>query len=199
MDISSAVQNALQRRRDYLAAETLVRAAESSKRAAYGEALPGLTLAGDFGTIGTSAFSNHSTYDAAIGVRIPIFQGGRVRSDVEQADAVLRQREAQLADLRGRIEFEVRNAFLDVQAAAQQVEVATQTVKLADETLRQARDRFAAGVANNIEVIEAQQAVAAAHENFISTLNAHNIAKLLLARAAGVAEQQVKLYLGGTP
>jgi outer membrane protein TolC len=111
----------------------------------------------------------------------------------------LRQRQAEFQDLRSSIEYQVRNAFLDVQAAAQEVQVASSTVQLADETLKQARDRFAAGVADNIEVVQAQQAVAAASENYIATLNAHNIAKLLLARAIGLAEQQVRVYLGGTP
>jgi outer membrane protein TolC len=161
--------------------------------------LPGLQLTADYGIIGRSPVSSHGTYDVAGGVRIPIFQGGKVVADVQQADATLRQRQAEFQDLRSSIEYQVRNAFLDVQAAAQEVQVASSTVQLADETLKQARDRFAAGVADNIEVVQAQQSVAAASENYIATLNAHNIAKLLLARAIGLAEQQVRVYLGGTP
>jgi outer membrane protein TolC len=111
----------------------------------------------------------------------------------------LRQRRAQADDLRGRVEYEVRTAVLDVQAAGQQVEVAQQAAQLAGEQLRQSQDRYAAGVTGNLEVIQAQQAVVTASENYINALNAHNIAKLLLTRAVGDAEQRVKDYLRGLP
>src|SRR5205085_6978187 len=128
------------------------------------------------------------TYTAAAAIRVPIFEGGKIRGDVQQADAALAQRHAEADDLRGRIEFEVRSAFLDTQAAADEVQVAQQSVKLANDALVQSRDRFAAGVTGNLEVVQAQQALATASENFITALNAHNMAKLLLARALGVAE-----------
>ena len=143
-------------------------------------------------------FSSHGTYTASAGIRIPIFQGGKVQADVAQANALLQQRQAEADDLKSRIEFEVRSALLDLQSAADQVQVAQQAVGLSHEALQQARDRFGAGVTNNIEVNQAQQAVATAEENYITSLNAHNMAKLLLARALGVGEQQVRAYLKGT-
>jgi outer membrane protein TolC len=73
--------------------------------------------------------------------------------------------------------------------------VARSTVDLAEQTLTQAQDRFVAGVADNLEVVQAQESVASAHENYISSLYAHNLAKVELARSLGNAEQDVKQYL----
>jgi outer membrane protein TolC len=100
-----------------------------------------------------------------------------------------------LQNLHGQIDYDVRAALLDLNAAAEQVEVARSSVDLADQTLTQARDRFAAGVTDNLEVIQAQEAVASANENYISSLYAHNLAKVELARAIGFAEEGVKQYL----
>jgi outer membrane protein TolC len=126
-----------------------------------------------------------------------IFDSGRIRADIEQADALLQQRKAEEADLRQRIDQDVRNALLDLQTAADQVEVARSSVELARETLTQAQDRFAAGVADNIEVLQAQNAVANAAETFISSVFAHNLAKVSLARSMGLADVGVRQYLGG--
>ena len=114
-----------------------------------------------------------------------------------QAEATLRQNRAQAEDLRGRIDDDVRTALLDLTAAADQVEVARSSVGLAQETLTQAQDRFSAGVTDNLEVIQAQEALANANENYISSLYAHNLAKVSFARAIGFAEEGVKQYLKG--
>jgi outer membrane protein TolC len=195
--LEQALERAYQSRNDYQAAVAQVQAAELTRKAAIGEALPTLQLNADYGAIGPNPGQSRATYSATAGLKVPIFQGGKVRGDTLQADAALKQRRAEAADLRSRIEYEVRSAFLDLQAASDQVQVAQQTVQLSGEELKQAQDRFSAGVSDNLEVVQAQQAVAAANDNYIDSLNAHNIAKLLLARALGVAEQQVKAYLKG--
>jgi outer membrane protein TolC len=87
--------------------------------------------------------------------------------------------------------------MLDLSAAAEQVQVAQSSVQLAQQTLTQAQDRFSAGVTDNLEVIQAQEAMAAANENYIASLYAHNVAKVELARSIGYAEQGVKDYLRG--
>src|SRR6202030_3147930 len=102
-----------------------------------------------------------------------------------------------LGDLRGRIDYEVRSALLDMNSAAEQVEVARSSVELAEEALTQSRDRFTAGVTDNLEVVQAQEAVASAHESYIQSLYAHNLAKVELARAIGDAEHGVKGFLKG--
>jgi outer membrane protein TolC len=112
-----------------------------------------------------------------------------------QAEASLRQSRQQLDNLRAQIDYEVRTSLLDLAAAADQVEVARSSVDLSNQTLNQARDRFAAGVADNLEVIQAQEAVAMTNEDYISSLYAHNVAKISLARAIGFAEEGVREYL----
>ena len=139
--------------------------------------------------------NSHGTFTVAGRLNIPIFQGGKVHADVLQSEATLRQARAQLDNLRGQIEYEIRTALLDIEAADQQVQVARSSVDLAEQTLMQARDRFSAGVTDNLEVVQAQQTVAGAHESYISSLYAHNLAKIELVRAMGYAEQGVMQYL----
>jgi outer membrane protein TolC len=199
LTLEMAIDRALHDRPDYHSAEARVRAAELNKKAAIGEALPTVRLNADYGVMGRRPTENHSTFTTAAALQIPIFQGGKVKGDVLQAEALLRQRQSTLGDLRGQIEFEVRTAFLDLQSAAEQVQVAQSSVNLAEEALVQARDRFRAGVANTVEVVQAQEAVAITNENYISSTFAYNVAKLELARALGVAERAVKDFLGGKP
>jgi outer membrane protein TolC len=134
-------------------------------------------------------------FDVGATLAIPIFAGGRAHADVLQAEATLRQSKQQLESLRGQIDYDVRAALLDLNSAADQVEVARQSLDLANQTLEQARDRFTAGVTDNLEVVQAQESVASANENLISSLYAHNVAKISLARAIGFAEEGVRQYL----
>ena len=147
--------------------------------------------------IGISPFHSNGTYHLSGSLNIPIFAGRRTHADVLQAEATLRQAKQRLEDLRGQIDNDVRTALLDLNAAADQVQVARSTVDLAEQTLTQAQDRFSAGVSDNLELVQAQESVASAHEAYISSLYAHNLAKVELARALGNAEQGVKQYLKG--
>jgi len=198
MSLEDSLKQAYQSRADLQAAAALVRAAEDAKRAAQGLALPSVRVTADTGYIGQSVDTAKGTYTVAAGVRVPLFQGGAVRGRVLQADAALQQQRAQLEDLRTRIDFEVRTAFLDLRAADDRVKVAQEALELANQQLAQAQDRFAAGVTSNIEVVQAQEAVATASDNYISSLHAHNVAKISLARALGVAEADASHFLGGS-
>ena len=188
---------ALRSRADYRAAQNLLRAAELARKAAVAQRLPTLALNGDYGVIGPEPGNSHGTFTAAAALNIPIFQGGKAHADTVQADALMQQRGSELQDLRGRIELEVRTAFLDLNTAADQVGVAQSSVQLATQQVTEARDRYTAGVVNTVEVVQAQEALATAEENYISSVFAHNLAKLSLARALGVAEEATKNYLGG--
>jgi len=196
--LEQALAQAYESRADLQAARAQVRAAEESKQAAIGSALPTLGLTADIGKIGLTTASKLRTYSIAAGIRIPIFEGNTVRARVLQADAALRQQQALLEDLRARIDYEVRTALLDLKAADDRVQVARTTVELANQQLVQAQDRFSAGVASNIEVVQAQEAVATASDNYIASLYAHNLAKISLARALGIAEADAGRLLGGT-
>jgi len=192
-DLKTAYEN----RSDFKQAQAVLAAAEHTRSAALAEHLPSLSFAGDYGVIGPSPTQNHETFSAAAVVRVPIFEGGRIKGDVMQADAQLKRAQAQLDDLRGRIEYEIRTSLLDVDAATKQLVVASSNLELAREQVRQSRDRFKAGVTDNLEVVQAQEAQAAAEENYIAALFAHNFAKLALARAMGIAESVTKTFLGG--
>jgi outer membrane protein TolC len=195
MSVDQALQRAYASRADYQAALQQVRGAEKFRSAATAELFPSLNFAGNYGAAGVNAGDSHGVFEVGATLAIPIFVGGRAQADAFKAEATLKQTRQQLENLRAQIDYDVRTALLDLMAAADQVEVARSSLDLANQTLDQARDRFTAGVADNLEVVQAQEAVATANENYISSLYAHNLAKVSLARAVGFAEQGVKQYL----
>jgi outer membrane protein TolC len=192
-----AIHHAYQTRLDYRQAQAQVRAAQLSERGAHSERLPSLFATGNVGDLGITPGNSHGTFVAAGGVQFPIFEEGRIRADIYQAQSTLKQSKDQLADLEGRINAEIRTAFLDVNAAAERVELAGSTVKLSQEELTEAQDRFAAGVTDNLEVVQAQGSLVSAQNQYVSSLYIHNLAKLSLARAMGEARQNAVSYLGG--
>jgi outer membrane protein TolC len=195
MSIEQALQRAYAMRADYQAAAQQVRGAEKFRRAATAEYYPTLEFAGNYGASGVNVGESHGAFEAGATLAIPIFAAGRTHADVLEAEATLRQARQQLENLRAQIDYDVRTALLDLTAAAAQVEVARSALDLANQTLVQARDRFTAGVTDNLEVVQAQETVASSNENYISSLYSHNLAKISLARAIGFAEQGVKQYL----
>jgi outer membrane protein TolC len=197
VSLDKSLQDAYANRPDYLSAQLESNAARLSRKAAVAENFPTVTSAANYGDIGPNFGNSHGTFTASASVNIPIFQGTRVRADVLDADATLQQKQAELADLKGHIDQDVRSAFFDLDSASELVKVAASNKDLARETLVQAQDRFGTGVTDNIEVVQAQESVSVADQAYISSLYAFNIAKVQLARAVGIAEQAVKGYLGG--
>lgn len=197
--LDEAIKTAYNTRGDYLAAVAEAQAAERAKKAAVSKYFPSLMLEGDFGALGTTPPTSHSTYSLLAGLRIPIFEGGKTRSDTLRADAELETRQAQLEDLRLQIEQQVRTAFLELKATHDEVEVSKRGLDLAQQQMQQAQDRFAAGVADHLEVVQAQEALAVANENYISSVFAASTAQALMARATGGAEATARMILGGKP
>ncbi len=190
-----ALRTALAQRPDYQSARKLVDAAKEAVKAAQAQWYPTVDLNGYYGDAGITLNNSHGVFLLTGALNFNIFNGGRIRSDVEQARATLKQRSDELADLGGQIDFQVRAAFLDIRTASDQVAVANDNLALATQTLEQARDRFKAGVADTIEVVQAQESVASANDSIISALFAHNVAKAALARALGIAEQGMKRFI----
>lgn len=195
--LDEALQSAYKARSDLQSQVNRVRSAELSRKAASAERYPSLGLETNYGLSGVNPGSSHGTVNAAATLRIPIFQGGRVHGDVLRADASLTAERQRLEDLRARIDQEVRNAYLDLEASAQEVSVETSAVTLATQTLEQSRDRFVSGVTDNIEVVQAQDALATANDAYIASVFSHNLAKISLARATGVAESHFAEYVEG--
>jgi outer membrane protein TolC len=196
MTFESAVERAYQSRPDYQAALERVKAAEATRRSIVGELMPDVRVSGDYGPLGLTPTDSVNTYALVGAVNVPIFNG-RTRGKLAEADADLKMRRSEADDLKASIYYDVKGAFLDLQATAEQLQVATRARDLASQQLTQARDRFAAGVTNNLEVVQAQEAVALASEQYIQALYGYNVAKALLAHGLGIAEEAARQLLGG--
>ncbi len=196
--LDEAVAHAFAVRPDLQAALARVRAAEATLAAADAAGRPSVNVAADFGGIGLTPAQARGTYSLAGTVNVPVFDGGKTHGRVLQAEADLRQRQEEAEDLKASIYYEVRTAFLDLDATAQQLRVATTSRDLATQQLTQARDRFAAGVASNIEVIQAQEAVALATEQFIAARYGYTLAKGALIHGVGSSEDTLRQLIGGS-
>jgi len=192
-----ALSRAYASRSDYRAAASAVRAAELSRKAAVAGYFPSLSFEADYGTGGAHPSDATRVYDVRGTLSIPIFTGNSVHGDIQQADARLEQSRERLDNLRAQIEADVRTALLNLESSAEQVNVARSNVDLANQTLTQSRDRFSAGVTDTVEVVQSQEAVASAEEQYISSLYKYNFAKISLIRALGAGEQGVKQYFPG--
>src|SRR5579863_8400150 len=197
LTVEEALQRAYASRSDYQAAMADVRAAEFSRKAAVAGYFPSLGFNADYGTGGSHPSTATQVFDVHGTLTIPIFQGGSVHGDVLQADARLEQSRERQDNLRAQIDSDVRTALLNLQSSADLVNVARSNIDLAEQTLAQSRDRFSAGVADSVEVVQSQEAVASAHEQFISSLYNFNSAKISLARALGFAEEGFKEFFKG--
>jgi len=195
--VDEALKRAYASRSDYRAAMSDLRAAELSRKAAGAGYLPSLSFNADYGLGGSHPSTSTSVADVRGTLSIPIFTGGSVHADVEQAAARLEQSRERLDSLRAQIESDVRTALLNLQSSADRVTVARSNIDLAEQTLAQSSDRFSAGVTDSVEVVQSQEAVASAHEQYISSLYNYNFAKISLIRAMGIAEQGVKEYFRG--
>jgi len=197
MTVDEALKRAYSSRSDYRAAMSDVRAAELSRKAAGAGYLPSLQFGADYGAGGINPSSATQVYEVRGTLSIPIFTGGSVHADVQQAEARLQQSHDRLDSLRAQIESDVRTALLNLQSSSDRVNVARSNIDLAEQTLVQSTDRFSAGVTDSVEVVQSQEAVASAHEQYISSLYNYNFAKISLIRALGIAEEGVKEYFRG--
>ncbi len=189
--VDSAVKDGLDHRADLQAAGLQVKAARQALSSSRSEYLPSFSVSGSFGIQGVNPDHGANVFQATASLNIPIWSSGRVRSDVQQADAAVDQRKAELADKRGVVEHDVRTALLDVSVAAEQVRVAESNRQLALSTLKQSQDRFAAGVTTSVEVVQSQESLVSAELDYINGLFSLNVGRISLARATGQAETTV--------
>jgi outer membrane protein TolC len=129
-------------------------------------------------------------------VSVPIFTGGRIHADIEQAQADLARRQAEYEDLKGRVAYDVRVAWLDLSASDSSVKVAQSNRALAGQAMTQSQDRYTNGVTNYLELVQAQEAVTVASENYIQSVFLYQFAMIALARAMGGAEAKLAELLG---
>lgn len=196
LTLKDALDMAYRSRSDFRAANESAKSAEKTYSAAKGERYPVVAFNGSYGDSGTTFGNSHGDFGFQAGVRVPIFTGGRIKGDITQADAELQQRKAEAENIRGQIDYDVRTAFLNLNAAKEQVEVAKRNVDLANENLFRSKNRFSSGVADSVEVVQAEQSLASANDQYVTSLYNHNFSKLSLARALGVARTSYSQYLG---
>lgn len=193
--VEEALSQAFQQRSDLKAAAVQVRAADLALSGAHSERLPTLSMNADYGVIGINPSQSHGTFSVTGTLRFPIWEGGRTAGNIEQADATLTQRRAELEDLKLQIESEIRKVYLDLQAATSEVEVAQKNILVSGETLDLTRQRVEAGVAGSVELVQSQESLATAELDYINSVFAHNVAKLSLARSLGHAAENLPKFL----
>ena len=192
---AAAFQQAVKQRKDVAAEAEKVKAAEAGVKAARAEQLPVASFSGDFGDLGTTPAHSHGTFTATGQVSAPILQIAKTRGDELVAGAEAEQAKATLSDKVQQVNADIRDAILDIQSTAKLVEAAKSNADLAREALSEAQQRFKAGVADTLPVSQALTTSEQANDQYISALYQHNVAKLSLARALGVASTDYKSYL----
>ncbi len=197
LSLDAALKLAMDQRADLKSAAAELRAAEESFKSAHAEHLPTVSVTGYLGVQGINPNAGNGVFSGTASLNVPVWQGGKIHADEEQARGVIDQRRAEYQDRRGSVELDVRNAYTDLETVTDQVHVAESNRQLALQTLQQSQDRFQAGVATSVEVVQSQESLAAANRDYVSSLYAHNVAKIGLARALGNAEANIPRFLKG--
>jgi outer membrane protein TolC len=188
-EVEQSIEEALSVRQEWKALDKQISAAQAQKKQAWDTRLPAVSVNGGWAYQGTRLNNGIPTYNYELALSMPLFTGGRIRAETTKADLEIRRLQEEQADLRNSIGLDVKNALINLTSARSQVQVANLGVQLSKEEVDQARDRFRAGVANNIEVIQAQDSLARANDNQIAALYRFNQARADLARSVGQMER----------
>jgi outer membrane protein len=188
-DIEASIDDALGMREEWKAIESQQKSAKLEKQSSQYQRLPSLRFDGNWAYFGSSSNNGIPTYQYQASVNMPLFTSGRIHAEIVKADLELQKIDQQKADLRNQIALDVKTSLLNLSSARNEVQVASLGVQLSKEEVDQARDRFKAGVANNIEVISAQDSLSRANDNQIAALYRFNQARADFARAVGQMEQ----------
>ena len=196
LDVDATIKQAHANRKDLAAMVEQAKAAEEQRKGATADRYPTIKVDADYGDIGVNVRHSHGTGDAQGTLSVPVFKEFELRGEAQVAQSQLDTQKAQLSDMNAQVDADIRDALLDIEAAQKQVEVARSSVELANEALSEAQQRYVNGVSDNLAVSQAEQSVAQANDQYVSSLYRDNVAKLSLARALG-AGQDYKKYLGG--
>ena len=197
MSIEDARHLAYQSRQDYQGMQRQVRSADLSRSAARYERLPTLTASGNYGVTGVTHGLYHGTFVAMGELKLPIFKEAQFRGDADVAEAQKSDTMNRMADLQQQIDQQLRDSMLDLTSSQALVRVSQQNVELATRALSDANDRFAAGVDDNLPVVQAQATLSQAQSQLIADTLSYNQAKLGLARNLGIVDTQYMTYLHG--
>ncbi|HKV72094.1 MAG TPA: TolC family protein [Gemmatimonadales bacterium] len=186
-DQDAAVAQALNSRPELKAEQARGTAALVSRAAIQSELLPRVGFEADYGLSGVELGTLRATRQFAVAVSIPLVDGFRREGRAAEQDAVIQESQVRQHDLRQQIAADVAGALLDLHSAEAQEGIASQQLSLAADVLSQAEKRFKAGVAGNIEVIDAQATMVKARDAVIDARYGAAAARVALARAAGAA------------
>jgi outer membrane protein TolC len=188
-EVEASIDQALAARQEWKSVDSQIRAAGLDKKAAWEERLPSVRYGGSWAELGTTPSAVIPAYTYTGTLTVPLFTGGRIRAETTRAELQIQKLRQQQADLRNSIALDVKTALINLNSARNEVQVANLGVQLAKEEVDQARDRFKAGVANNIEVIQAQDSLSRANDNQIVALYRFNQARADYARSVGQMER----------
>jgi outer membrane protein TolC len=197
MPIEQAQAQAYRDRQDYQMLRQELLVADLERKATAHERFPTLSFGGNYGVTGVTGGIYHDTFAAVGTLSVPIFEEGKLRGDRDAAEAQLRQIESRMSDLTAKIDQQLRDSMLDLQTAEATVNVARSNVQLAATALDQTRQRFLAGVTDNLPVAEAESTLAAAQTQYVNSVYQLNVARLGLARNLGLIDIQYKTFLAG--
>ncbi|HTW80743.1 MAG TPA: TolC family protein [Terracidiphilus sp.] len=195
LTIEDARREAYASRQDYQQLKQQIVAARLERRATKHERFPSITFNGNYGVTGVSGEVYHGTFTATGTLSVPIFNEAKFRGDRDVAIAQLDELNSEYSDLTDKIDQQLRDSLLDLQAAADLVRVSRSNVELATKTLEQTTDRFQAGVDDNLPVVQAQSTLAQAQTQYVNSVYQFNQAKLGLARNLGIVDTQYKDYI----
>ena len=195
MDLERAKETAYRHRKDFLSLEAQLLVDDRELKAVRYQRLPTIAFNGYYGVLGETTGLYHGVFSAGGSLKFPIFREAGQRGEEDQVNAQLMSLRQRVSDLRVAIDAQIRAAMLDVQSANQLVKVAQSNVGLAQQVLSDARDRFTAGVDDNLPVVDAQASVTSAEFQLTQALYQYNVAKLNLARNTGVIETRYRTYL----
>jgi outer membrane protein TolC len=187
---------AYKNRQDYQNLQNQIEELRAIHAAYRSQRLPTLSVSGNYGVQAITTIGSHGVFTAMGTLSVPIFREAGLRGNIDASQAQLNAARSQMDDLRSRIDQQVRSALLDVRAARQLVDVSRSNVELSTRALSDETQRVNAGVDDTLPLVDAQAALAQAQTSLVESLYQYNIAKLSLARAAGVLEQQYHYYLG---
>ncbi len=196
LDLDEARRTAYAHRNDLLSLQQTIIVASHEAKAIRYQRLPTLAVNGFYGILGETTGSYHGVFTAEGSLKVPVFREAAQRGEQQTADAQLQQARDQEDNLRGTIEAQIRTSLLDVETASQLVKVAQSNADLSQQELGDARERFSAGVTDNLEVVDAEAAVTGAQAQLVSALYQFNVAKVSLARSTGVLQSRYRAFLG---
>ena len=196
LDVEQAKQTAYLHRNDLLSLQASIEVAAHELKAIKFQRLPTLAVNGFYGILGLDQGPYHGVFNAAAQLRVPVFREAGQRGEEQTAAAQLQSLREQESSLRGDIDAQVRSNLLDVASTLQLVKVAQSNVDLSQAALSDARDRFSAGVTDNLEEVDALASVTGAQSQLNNALFQYNVAKLSLAHAIGVLQIRYRAFLG---